>query len=156
MLILPLRDRLAMDGPHAVERWRRTLSQARQLLREGGHVFHGTSLARAQAIMAHGFRWHDGHDGELDRLHVYWGPFGMAGSFASKSSYTSQPALLAARLDDVVASGEALPMSNFDRQVWPEDSEPELADWRASVAESGALRVRGGCRVAGIRLLGET
>lgn len=134
--------------------WTLALSEATALSRGGdAYIFHGTSLARAEAILCDGFRWHDGLTRDLSNLHVYWGPVEMAASFADKAAMGAgaRPALLCARLSDVLASGEPLPMTSEDRQC---EGEPELPDWRASLIESGALRVRGGCVVAGIRILG--
>lgn len=148
----PAEDRLGGSHPEWLAAWNAGLAEARRLEADadGRWIFHGTVMDRARAIMREGFRCPSGIV-PAERNHVYWGPLRMAVNFADRGY--GRPALLAARLADVLASGTPLPMTAFDRQL--DDGAPELPHWQASVAESGALRVRGGARVEGVVLLGE-
>lgn len=154
MLIVPLGERLQSIGPKAVLAWERAVSQAHAMDADRGGdpwLFHGTHLGAGRSVMREGFQC-PVRITPLDRLHVYWGPLDYALNFADKAAMLRRPALLAARLSAILASGEPLPMTSDDRQC---EGAPELPDWRASLAESGCLRVRRGCHVEGIVLLGE-
>lgn len=151
-MTFPAEARFGHSQPEWLAAWNVGLATAQQLAvrTDERWMFHGTVLDKARAIMIEGFRC-PFDIVPAERNHVYWGTLETAISFADRGY--GRPALLAARLDDVLASGTPLPMTSFDRQL--EEDAPELPDWQASVAESGSLRVRGGSRVMGIILLGE-
>jgi len=157
MLIVPLEQRLLEHGQWAVDSWAHAEATARRLVEETTDpwLFHGTSMWAAAAILAEGFRCPSLHLNIVpEQNHVYWGPLDYAMNFSAKADMLDRPALLAARLSNILASGEPLPMTTWDRMFCEEDNEPELPDWQASIAESGCLRVRGGAHVKGLVLLG--
>jgi hypothetical protein len=154
MIFVPLADRLAGRGATAVETWRTAVERAEALDRSGGAwMFHGTSMDSALDILEEGFRCPVGVLSD-ERNHVYWGSLETALGFADRRAMLAPPALFAARLDDVLASGTPLPMTCEDRQMHGCTQDDELPDWRASMAESGSLRIRGGRFVADLILLG--
>ena len=156
MLVLPLIERLEKIGPEAVKNWGAALKQARRLY-EGSetYLFHGTSLSNAQSIVENGFLDKYGPDAGTsgDHHHVYWAGLDYAIGFAEKAAQFDRPALLAAKLEDVLASGTARPMTVFDRQL-NEEVDAELDTWQESLAESGCIRVHRGRHVHGLIALG--
>lgn len=70
--------------------------------------------------------------------------------YSKSASY--RPALLAARLEDILASGTPLPQTSEDRLC---EGNPELPDWQTSMVQHGALRICGGARVAEMIILGK-
>lgn len=143
MLITPLDERLRQKGGPHLARWLASVERARELEAEG-HLFHGTTSQAGRAILEEGFR--PRHEGFA--FHVYWGPLSYALSFADRG--WNDPALLAAPLESILASGTPLPMTSEDRQM---EEEPELSTWRESIAESGCMRIHEGRRVEGLILL---
>lgn len=143
--------RFGHSQPEWLAAWNAALATAHRLaaLPDERWMFHGTTLTSARAIEREGFRCRSDII-PADQNHVYWGPLEMAVNFSDRGY--DRPALLAARLPDILASGAPLPMTNWDRQC---EAEHELPDWQASVAESGALRVRGGAHVEGMVVLGD-
>lgn len=77
---------------------------------------------------------------------VHWGCARIARQFAEKRALWSDdpPAILAARLSDVLRSGAAVPDVAWDNQA---------ADWRQSFDELGAFAVVGGVFVDNMKLL---
>lgn len=150
MLIRPLEERLR-ERKGALTTWRRGIAHARRIEKGGdSFVFHGTSMECAQSILRIGFHRMMGFnllDQDTSGVHVYWGPLRYALNFAARHSY---PAILAAPLADVLASGTPLPMTSDDRLL---EDEPELETWQQSHAESGCLRVLGGTHVANMQLI---
>lgn len=144
MLVKTMDQHLRELGGRLVEGWSHALARGRNLS-DQGYLFHGTSLDSAHAILAGGFESGD----SSWALHVYWGRLDYAENFASRW-YRGLPAILAAPLDAVLASGIPLPMTSSDRQM--EDAS-ELATWQESHAESGCLRIRDGRHVEGLILL---
>lgn len=147
----PVEARFEHSQPEWLAAWNAALATARRLsaITDGRWMFHGTTLTSARAIGHEGFKCRSGII-PADQNHVYWGPLEMAMNFSDRGY--DRPALLAALLPDILASGTPLPMTSEDRQC---EGAPELPDWQASIAESGALRVRGGAHVEGIVILGD-
>ena len=143
MLIISLEERLRELGTDHLSRWSEACKIARDL-EDRGYLFHGTSSQAASAIMEEGFTGL-----RQDRpFFVYWGRLNYALNFADRG--WRYPALLAAPLEDILASGRPLPMTSQDRQM--EDA-PEFSTWQESFAESGCIRVEGGSRVKSLQML---
>ena len=152
MISLSIADLLASQGPEAIAAWDRASQEASRLDATSDHfLFHGTKLSRAKSIMTHGFCHDPNNPGSYSPyLHVYWAPLKYAINFASRC-YGDRPALMAAKLEDILASGTPLPMTAWDRQC---EDEPELQTWQQSIAENGCLRLHQGVYVKNMRLLG--
>ena len=125
-------------------------------------LIHGTSLLRAAWIRRDGFNGHDAPSGNGLAGQVFWtshvstaqgfaeGRVGMA----RDRSVDDLPAILAARLSDILSAGKPLPDNNY-RNSDEEDRET----WQEGLREDGLLRLMGPrdggpIKVAGLRLLG--
>jgi hypothetical protein len=119
-------------------------------------LFHGTSQARAEAILSGGFdpgtswvstRERSGGPGGPAPCVFWTNDVAMAAKFASNKSGFDEgfPVILMARLSDVLASGTPVP----DRNTWicdtDEDPELEPHGWRDSLETLRAIAVLG-CR----------
>lgn len=113
-----------------------------------GWLYHGTSLQAALAIMAEGFRHAWGRATDDRQVRTYWGSVATARNFASRPTILGggPPAILQARVEDVVASGAAMPMNTDD------NCEADHPDWRASLAACQSIWVLGGRHVRGLTL----
>ena len=123
-------------------------------------VFHGTSCLRAGWIERDGFD--PSHIGEAGPG-VHWGSVNIAECFALRHiRYDDPPALLAARLSDVLASGIAVPdMAAVEQPMgepfavpfreWIEGT--EITSWNDTYELLGAFGILGGRHVANLRVL---
>lgn len=112
-----------------------------------GWLYHGTSLQAALAIMTNGFATHGAARSRTGHPDVL-GSVAAACDFAARPTIVGRgpPAILQARVDDVAASGKAMPMITDD------NCDVDHADWRTSLASCQSPWVLGGRYVRGLAL----
>lgn len=114
-----------------------------------GPLYHGTSLATAERIMAEGFRTSFGRIVADAHVDTYWGRSEVAANFAYRNAALdrSPPAIIQASLDDVLASGDPRPL-----RTTCDDCDVEYPTWRECHADTGSFWVKGGRHVRGLVL----